>query len=97
MANIIDTAIPTVNIVSPVENCNVSGIVPVTAVVGDDTGLTGIFFFVDGVPLSYQPLPTYPKSATTYINFDTQGKWRDTAELCVGYVLSSKSFASHLI
>src|SRR5687768_7262963 len=72
-----DAARPTVNISSPASGATVSGTITVTASAADDTGVTGVQFFLDGI--AGTDVTTAPYSATWNTNSTTNGSHTLTA------------------
>lgn len=52
----IDDVVPTVSITSPANSENISGIINITANASDNTGVAGVQFFVDGIPIGAEDL-----------------------------------------
>ncbi|HBY95325.1 MAG TPA: hypothetical protein DEP84_15465, partial [Chloroflexi bacterium] len=75
VGNLVDSTVPMVNITTPANNADVSGIVTVTASLSDDTGLISARFYVDGVYTSFEgwSVSNPPKTATVNFVWDTRG------------------------
>ena len=64
--NISDIEIPTVNVTAPIAGSTVSGTTTVTATASDNTGIAGVQFLLDGVPLGAEDVSSpYSVSWTT--------------------------------
>jgi len=72
VANLYDSSLPSVNITAPSAWQTLMGKATVKATLGDDTGLTYAYFYVDGSPTAFMTIPGNPKSYNLTLDWDTQ-------------------------